>query len=515
MQRVLVWNRYWSTLGGGERFAAGLAVALRDLGLAVTLLTDEDLDLDAVGTYLQLDLSDIEQTRRAHGDVDGVESASAGFDLFVNVSYSSSERGRARRNVYVTHFPTVADKTSRLVDLLARGGRRLGVGGTTRFVAGFHPQEGRRAHRIRWTGATAALTLSGAPNSRGAVDLVISRAVPAAVDVTVSTAGAPPTTHRLSPAPGRFARRIQVIAVPVSFDATGSARVDLTTPTFTEAGPDSTRSRVLGVPVVGAVSGSAWRRHLGRIVPGLLDNDLLGFLDSYDEVLANSTFTAGWIQRRWGRSAPVLHPPVVMQTPGTKGPSILSVGRFFAPEAGHGKRQLEMVHAFRQLHETCPAAADWTLHLVGGCAPEGAEYLRAVQAAAEGLPVEFHVGASAEDLRATMAAASICWHAAGLGADADRRPDQLEHFGITTVEAASAGAVPVVFAAAGQLEVVTDGRNGRHFTTLDELVTITGELIADDVTRTQLSTAAMADAAEFGMPAFTTAVNRVILGRDD
>ena len=107
-----------------------------------------------------------------------------------------------------------------------------------------------------------------------------------------------------------------------------------------------------------------------------------------------------------------------------------------------------------------------------------------------------HPDASGAELRDLYARASIFWHAAGLGEDPERHPDRYEHFGITTVEAMSAGAVPVVIDAAGQVEIVEHGAYGlplrrprrpgrRH----------TERLIADPAWRAALSAAAERRAA--------------------
>ena len=164
----------------------------------------------------------------------------------------------------------------------------------------------------------------------------------------------------------------------------------------------------------------------------------------------------------------MLYPPVRMHDGGHKEPIILSVGRFFGAESGHSKKQLQLVEAFRRLLDR--GVAGWTLHLVGGCGEADLGYLESVQAAAEGLPVVFHVDAPGDELEDLYARASLFWHATGLGEDPEADPQRLEHFGIATVEAMSAGVVPVVFGVAGQLEIVEDGVSGYHFDDLDELV---------------------------------------------
>ena len=83
----------------------------------------------------------------------------------------------------------------------------------------------------------------------------------------------------------------------------------------------------------------------------------------------------------------------------------------------------------------------------------------------------------------------------------------MEHFGITTVEAMSAGAVPVAYGVAGPLEAFDHGVEGFHFHTIDELVRSTGRLLADPPARRRLALAAIEKAEGFGMEAFEQRVN--------
>jgi hypothetical protein len=105
----------------------------------------------------------------------------------------------------------------------------------------------------------------------------------------------------------------------------------------------------------------------------------------YDKILTNSCFTAGWIERRWGRRAEVLHPPVQMTVPwAEKRNLIVSVARFTGGK--RSKHQLEMVRAFREF--LCQARGEWELVLIGSCEESGGgpDYLQIVRCAAQGLP---------------------------------------------------------------------------------------------------------------------------------
>jgi glycosyltransferase involved in cell wall biosynthesis len=116
--------------------------------------------------------------------------------------------------------------------------------------------------------------------------------------------------------------------------------------------------------------------------------------------------------------------------------------------------------------------------------------------------VEVHVNAPGSVVEQLLGEASLYWHGSGLGEDPVRHPERFEHFGISVVEAMAAGAVPLVFAAAGPAEIVDDRRNGLHWTTLDQLADLTVELADDDDRRNELATAAVERAADFSAAAF-------------
>jgi glycosyltransferase involved in cell wall biosynthesis len=234
----------------------------------------------------------------------------------------------------------------------------------------------------------------------------------------------------------------------------------------------------------------------------------LGFLDSYDTLVANSPYTAGWVNRLWSRPAEVLAPPVVLRQGGAKRPMILAVGRFFPDTSGHSKKQLELVEAFRRAHAS--GLDGWELCLAGGCAADARAYVEDVRTAAVGLPVRFFVNARGEDLDELFAGASVFWHAAGYGEDPERNPDRFEHFGISVIEGMSAGAVPVVFAVGGPAAVVEPGRTGEHFRTLDELASVTRALAADDDRRARLAEAAVDRARGFSPGRFRERVHALV-----
>jgi glycosyltransferase involved in cell wall biosynthesis len=226
-------------------------------------------------------------------------------------------------------------------------------------------------------------------------------------------------------------------------------------------------------------------------------------LRSYDVVLCYSDFVRRALVERLEIPAPVVVPPPVDTArgePGRKGRSVIAVGRFFPSADGNNKKHDVLIEAFRRLSAD-PRSERWELHLAGGCAPDpGSQaYLRDLRRMAEGLPVRFHANASAAELDRLYRESALFWHAAGHG---ETRPERFEHFGITTVEAMAYGCVPVVPALGGQLEIVDDGRNGRLWHTVDELVEITARLIEDEGTAAELRAAAVRDAERFSRERF-------------
>jgi glycosyltransferase involved in cell wall biosynthesis len=225
-------------------------------------------------------------------------------------------------------------------------------------------------------------------------------------------------------------------------------------------------------------------------------------IDSYALILANSNYTAGWIQKYWNKKATVLYPVCDNMGPSKKKKNvILSVGRFFADNgSSHHKKHDELIKAFKRLDRD-----DWELHIAGSLPEDkdSLEYFDSLKELSKGQSnIYLHPNMPFSDLKDLRQHASIYWHATGYGYSSDLYPENQEHFGMVTAEAMSAGAVPVVYNSAGQKEVVIDAVNGFLWNDLDELIEKTALLIDNNKIWTKLHNSSIKRADDFSRDVF-------------
>lgn len=221
----------------------------------------------------------------------------------------------------------------------------------------------------------------------------------------------------------------------------------------------------------------------GKLRDGVKDlfrKQLLRLAQKADLTIVYSEFVRDVLARHHGIHAQVLYPPIDdFGESRNKRNVILSVGRFFTGPY-NDKRYDVTIEAFKQLYDRLETTC-WEYRIVGSCADDrpSRRHVARLRAAAAGYPVTFCVNSPYGDLRRHYQEASIFWHAAGFGIDERRSPDRLEHFGMSTVEAMSAGCIPVVINAGGQKEIVRHGTSGFLWSTRAQLMESTLRLIND------------------------------------
>jgi glycosyltransferase involved in cell wall biosynthesis len=233
-------------------------------------------------------------------------------------------------------------------------------------------------------------------------------------------------------------------------------------------------------------------------------------LDRWQLVTTNSKFTKQVVEPTWPVKVDLVHQPMVQvqrfaqpsdskQDLKQKEKIILNVGRFFSHL--HSKRQDVIVDMFQRLLNEHPRLTKgWKLVLIGGV--EDADYARQVTAMAADLPVEIYHDVTRQELIDWFQRASIYWHATGYRVNAQKEPEKVEHFGITTVEAMAAGNAPIVIGKGGQIEVVGPDLADWTWLTKRDCLKKTLQVIKNSDLRHDLQQQARRRARHFGQEQF-------------
>mgnify|MGYP001608421183 CR=1 FL=1 len=195
-----------------------------------------------------------------------------------------------------------------------------------------------------------------------------------------------------------------------------------------------------------------------------------------NKIICNSKFTKSVIDKEYGVESLVVYPPVDVSKikPKRKENIILYVGRF--SKLVQSKRQDILIDAFKKFSKK---VYDWKLVLVGGSDVGGREFVQELKDNSQGYDIEIPEGVDFKTLTDLYGKVKFFWSAAGFDINEKIHPEQVEHFGITTVEAMAGGAVPLVFNAGGAKEIIKNGKDGFLWGKVSELIKKTGEVVKD------------------------------------
>lgn len=199
------------------------------------------------------------------------------------------------------------------------------------------------------------------------------------------------------------------------------------------------------------------------------------------DIFCNSFFTKHFIDRKLNIDSKVLYPSVVINKNDKikKENVILHVGRYYVDRGGSNyKKQDIMIKVFKKMIDD--GLKNWELIIIIGIKDEDKADLNRLNEKIGGYPIKVIENPSNEKLWENYSKAKIYWHATGFAADLKKYPERAEHFGISTVEAMGAGAVPVVINAGGQKEIVEDGASGYLWNTLEDFAKKTNNLIKNE-----------------------------------
>ena len=196
-------------------------------------------------------------------------------------------------------------------------------------------------------------------------------------------------------------------------------------------------------------------------------------LNNY-QFITHSIFTQKWLNKFGIKSTvimPYLNNKLIKQNINLskKEKIILSVGRFFSHL--HSKRQDLIIRAFKDLKNKSKKFANYKLILVGGLKKEDQEYFNYLKKLAENdSSMIFKPNVGLNELYKLYELSNYFWHFTGYGVDEENHPEQVEHFGITPLEAMASGCLTFCYSAGGPKELITDGKNGFLFSNTDELI---------------------------------------------
>lgn len=244
--------------------------------------------------------------------------------------------------------------------------------------------------------------------------------------------------------------------------------------------------------------------HLQFPFSGISGHSLPNFFKSrFYKFVVNSYFTQKFIDQEFYVRSTVIYPPVDTSqfSPGPKTKTILYVGRF--SHLAQAKGQSVLIDSFKHIYRRLPG---WKLILAGGTAV-GADpsFISALKRSARGYPIQILTDPDLSVLKKLYASATFFWSAGGFGINPESDPVKVEHFGISVVEAMSAGCVPLVTNLGGHPEIVDSGENGFLWDTPTQLEDRTLALVIDPGQLLRLSQNAVSKSKIFDIKSFNTA----------
>lgn len=229
------------------------------------------------------------------------------------------------------------------------------------------------------------------------------------------------------------------------------------------------------------------------------------------KIICNSYFTKQYIDAKFNTKSYILYPPVDQDDAlsSSKENLILTVGRFSILSNGTDFKKLKfLVDAFKQFQKK--RLKGWKLAIVTSVRPDLEEDFAKFEKSIKNRYVTIYKNARHDEIISLYKKSKIYWHAAGYGEDLIRHPERAEHFGISTAEAMSHGAVPIVINAGGQPEIVKEGDNGFLWEKEDALLEKTHKIAVDKNLYLQLSEKATETARRFTVERFCEELNHLI-----
>ena len=235
------------------------------------------------------------------------------------------------------------------------------------------------------------------------------------------------------------------------------------------------------------------------------------YIKAYDLFLPNSKFTEKHFKRIWqgiddeklNRVTKVCYPAVtgIEDLHLRKEKVILVLSRI--EKSKHLETLIDAYKSSEYLTQ------NYKMIIAGGLTKSLESYLSELKARADKTNIEFIVNAPYSKITELYNRASIFWHCKGFEIDENKEPELMEHFGMSTVEAMSAGCVPIVINEAGQKETVLEDC-GFKWNTVEELVRYTEEIAQNSEKLSLMAFSAKERSKVFTMDSFTKKIKDIL-----
>ena len=227
------------------------------------------------------------------------------------------------------------------------------------------------------------------------------------------------------------------------------------------------------------------------------------YIKSYDLFLPNSQFTKKHFMKIWHRiddekisKATKVFYPIVSAIPNLnikKEKIILVLSRI------EKSKHLEtLIDAYKS---STYLTQNYKLVIAGGLTKSLESYKEDLLVRAAESNIEFITNALFSKITELYNQAEIFWHCKGFEIDEEKEPELMEHFGMSTVEAMSAGCLPIVINAGGQKEIVTE-ECGYKWNSVEDLIHYTEEIAGNTQKMKAMAEAARKRAKLFTMDSF-------------
>lgn len=480
IKTAVVYDKWLSTLGGGEVVACNIARSLLEEGYQVTFISGKSVDPKEIQNKLYIDISKANFVTSWNNDRE-VQEYTHGKDIYINASFMDYTTGFAKKNYYYTSFPTepynslktyilnnifypklvnyikpiefISDPTSITFQYtntlygigsqlkLAFSYLKVGQKYNLKFILFLEKFNKTTLNNLNWdviNAKTENNTNIKVDHNQNIIKINIS----------------------LTPQKSTIYLNIK----------NKSKDVFLIDP------------RVQSSNLINLIYKPLFNKVNSRMRAGIFSN-VAEKMKRFNIIFANSNFTSHWIKKYWKLNSTVLYPPVKLienKNNIIKENIICSVGRFFTH--GHGKKQEIMVQAFKKMVDG--GLKGWELHLAGGLSKdkESTEFAQSLQKMAKKYPIYFHFNQSRDFIENIYIKSKIYWHAAGFGENPNKKPIKFEHFGITPIEAMSAGCIPVLYNGGGlpdSIDSLQLNPTEYIFNTIPELMNKTNKIIID------------------------------------